>query len=62
MPTHLWLDGLTGIFLAISPWLFNFADMVFLPYLIVGIAEVGLALITERASSTYIIQHGKPFR
>ncbi|MEX0646372.1 MAG: SPW repeat protein [Balneolaceae bacterium] len=47
MPTHLWLDGLGGLFLAASPWLFGFADFVYLPHLIFGLAEIGVALMTN---------------
>src|SRR3954453_23850407 len=35
MGTHLGLDILSGIFLAVSPWLFNFNDYVYLPHLII---------------------------
>ncbi len=47
MPAHLGLDALAGLLLAVSPWLFGFADYVYLPHLILGIAEVGAALFTE---------------
>lgn len=51
MSTHLWLDGIAGLFLAVSPWLFNFADFVYLPHLIFGIAEMGAALMTHTVPS-----------
>lgn len=54
MPAHLWMDGIAGVFLALSPWIFNFADLVFLPHLIIGIAEAGLAMMTERYPSTAV--------
>lgn len=47
MKTHLTLDLMGGLFLAVSPWLFGFAEVVYLPHLIFGIAEVGAALMTE---------------
>lgn len=47
MPIHLWFDGLSGLFLAASPWLFGFADIVWLPHLVVGLIEIGAALMTE---------------
>jgi hypothetical protein len=47
MPAHLGLDGLSGLLLAASPWLFGFSDYVYLPHLILGIAEIGAALMTE---------------
>jgi hypothetical protein len=51
MTTHLALDGLSGAFLAVSPWLFGFADLVYLPHLILGIAEIGAALTTHTVPS-----------
>lgn len=52
MSTHLWLDGISGALLALSPWLFGFADLVFLPHLIFGILEIGAALMTETIAGT----------
>ena len=51
MPAHLWLDGLGGLFLAVSPWLFGFADLVAWPHLLFGILEVGAALTTHTRPS-----------
>ena len=47
MKTHLTLDVLSGIVLAASPWLFGFADRVYLPHLILGIIEIGAGLMTK---------------
>ena len=47
MGLHLGVDILGGLLLAASPWLFGFADRVMWPHLIVGIMEVGLALMTR---------------
>ncbi len=47
MPAHLWLDGLGGLFLAVSPWLLNFDEYVYLPHLLVGLFEIGTALMTH---------------
>jgi hypothetical protein len=52
MGTHLTLDLLSGIFLAASPWIFGFADYVYLPHLILGILEIGASLMTERTAAT----------
>lgn len=52
MRAHLWMDELAGFFLAISPWLFNFDERVYLPHLILGIAEFGLAFMTQTQSYT----------
>lgn len=50
MRIHLVLDYLTGIFLALSPWLFGFANApanAWVPHLVVGILVVGYALVTN---------------
>jgi hypothetical protein len=47
MRTHLNLDLLSGAFLAISPWLFGFNEYVYMPHLILGIMEIGAALLTN---------------
>jgi hypothetical protein len=49
MKNHLILDLAGGVFLAASPWLFDFDEYVYLPHLVLGILEVGAALITERS-------------
>ena len=51
MPTHLMLDLLSGALLAASPWLFGFADEVWTPHLILGLVEIGTALMTQRHPS-----------
>lgn len=51
MRTHLGLDLFSGILLAASPWLFGFSDYVYLPHLILGLAEIGASLMTETKSS-----------
>lgn len=51
MPTHLMLDLGSGVLLAVSPWLFGFADVVWMPHLVLGLVEIGAALVTEQAPS-----------
>jgi len=51
MPTHLTLDLVSGILLAASPWIFGFADYVYLPHLVLGIIEIGASLMTKREPS-----------
>jgi hypothetical protein len=48
MPTHLMLDLGGGVLLAASPWLFGFADEVWVPHLVFGVLEVGAALVTRK--------------
>jgi hypothetical protein len=47
MPVHLGLDIAGGAILAVSPWLFGFADQVWMPHVILGILEIGVALFTQ---------------
>lgn len=52
MRTHLVIDYLTGALLAISPWLFGFADApanVWVPHLLVGLLIIGYAALTNPA-------------
>ncbi len=51
MRTHLTLDLISGIFLALSPWLFNFDDYVYLPHLLLGIFEIAASLFTKKQPS-----------
>lgn len=51
MNIHLWIDALGGAFLAASPWLFGFANEVYLPHLILGILEIGTAIVTKAIPS-----------
>ncbi|MBA3969217.1 MAG: SPW repeat protein, partial [Gemmatimonadetes bacterium] len=44
---HLWVDGLGGLLLAASPWLFGFSEHVWMPHLVLGLAEFGAALVTK---------------
>lgn len=47
MRAHLGLDILSGAFLAVSPWLFGFADENWWFFMAAGIAEVGAGLFTD---------------
>lgn len=51
MPTHLMLDAGTGLVLAASPWLFGFADRVFMPHLLVGLMEIAVVLLSASRST-----------
>ena len=51
MPVHLMLDAGTGIVLATSPWLFNFADRVYLPHLLVGLMELVVVALSSNRST-----------
>ncbi len=47
MPLHLILDGLGGAFLAASPFLFGFADRVYLPHVLFGLFSIAASLVTH---------------
>ncbi len=50
MRTHLIMDGVLGIFLVVSPWLFGFADEgtnAWLPFVLIGLGEIGAAATTD---------------
>lgn len=53
MKVHIAIDVVTGLFLAVSPWLFNFMNnddpAQWLPHVVVGIMIVGYALLTNTA-------------
>lgn len=45
---HLGLDATAGGFLAISPFLFGFEDIVLWPHLLIGLGEIAGAILTEK--------------
>ncbi len=47
MPVHLGLDAASGLFLAASPWLFGFADHVWMPHVVLGVIEMAAAAMTQ---------------
>src|SRR5215203_1439615 len=50
MKMHLIADALLGVFLAVSPWLFGFADAgvnAWLPFLAIGLGELATAAMTD---------------
>jgi hypothetical protein len=51
MKTHLTLDLLSGVFLLASPWIFGFADTVYLPHVLFGLLEIGASLTTKTRPS-----------
>jgi len=57
MAVHNLIDVAAGTFLALSPWLFGFADEsanVWVPHVVVGLAAVFLGLATvQRAGYSY---------
>ncbi|WP_197094625.1 SPW repeat domain-containing protein [Microvirga massiliensis] len=52
LPAHLAIDAAGGLLLLATPWLFGFADQVMWPHVIVGIMEIGVALMTRTVPDT----------
>lgn len=58
MPVHLMADvWFAGVFLAVSPWLFGFADFVYLPHVLMGAFSVVAGLVTKRETSRRRLAH-----
>jgi hypothetical protein len=47
MTAHLAMDVVMGLFLAVSPWLFGFASLVWIPFVVLGLLEAGAAAVTQ---------------
>ncbi len=56
---HLVIDFLSGVVLALSPWLFGFSELVWVPHVIVGLLEIGASLMTQ---TTPTVSQGAPTR
>ena len=53
---HLALDVMSGAFLAASPWLFWFADRVWVPHVVIGLFEAAAVVMTRKpAHETHTI-------
>ena len=51
MKTHLALDRFSGLLLAVSPWLLDFWEDIYLPHLILGILELIAVQMTATKTS-----------
>jgi hypothetical protein len=47
MATHLRMDFIIGIFLAASPWLFDFDEYIWEPHVIFGLMALAASLMTR---------------
>jgi len=46
---HLGIDLLAGVVLAVSPWIFGFADVIWWPHLMVGVISILVVWRTTRS-------------
>jgi hypothetical protein len=49
---HLGVDVVGGLLLAVSPWLFGFAAVIWWPHLLVGLMEVIVPFMTRRDATS----------
>jgi hypothetical protein len=47
MPMHLTLDAGAAVILAASPWIFGFANRVYLPHLVLGVVELVVVMLSQ---------------
>jgi hypothetical protein len=63
MAVHNLIDVVAGAFLALSPWLFGFADEsanVWMPFVVVGVAAIFLGLTTKQSGGYSYRRAGHP--
>jgi hypothetical protein len=51
MKTHLAIDVILGILLALSPWLLKFSEYIYWPHLLMGSLAFLAGIFTKRSSS-----------
>lgn len=51
IPVHLWFDGLAGVLLVVSPWLFDFDDLVWVPHVVLGAVLALVAFLSNTIPS-----------
>ena len=65
MAVHNLIDIVAGALLAVSPWLFGYADQgtnFWLPFVVIGLAAVFLGLTTKQAGGYSYSKTGTPSR
>lgn len=51
---HLGMDMVSGALLAVSPWLFGFAGLIWWPHLLVGLMEIVVPMLTRRTPARMV--------
>ncbi|WP_125721285.1 SPW repeat domain-containing protein [Flavobacterium ustbae] len=54
MEVHIYTKLVCGLFFAFSPWIFNFANKIFLPYLFFGGITIFLAAATKTFTKRFL--------
>lgn len=54
MSSHLFFDGLIGVFLALSPWIFGFESLVYIPHLLFGLGIITLVVFSSNTPYLYL--------
>lgn len=52
MKNHLSIEFITGLFLAVSPWFFEFGSVALFPHLVIGSILMLLAVFSDNTSMT----------
>jgi len=52
MTSHLMIDFALGVILALTPWMFSFADEVYVPHVVGGVFSILASLTTHLVPST----------
>lgn len=58
MPLLLAMDVVGGVLLAASPWLFGFSERVWMPHLILGVAEIDAGMMTQTVPTKNLRETG----
>jgi hypothetical protein len=57
MRTHLTMDFIIGLFLAASPWIFNFNDYIWEPHVLFGVMSIVASHMTRTAPDQVHSRH-----
>lgn len=57
LKTHLIVDVVTGLFLALSPWIFDFAEIIYWPHVLFGVMEMAAGLVTKTKPDSSTAHH-----
>jgi hypothetical protein len=58
MVAHITIDGVAGLVLLASPWIFSFADRIWWPHVLFGAISIVVPLLTARKSSIELRDRG----